>query len=140
MYTYKYLMTAVGLSSALLLSACDTGGSHTNSSDNASKSTTLNISISKAPVDGASCTLLDDESNVVGGPQLSVNGQLEIQLTTSGRFTVRCEGGEYLDESTGQRVDASSLVLRSVINVTAGQRLLYRYTIDRNGGSACRKR
>ncbi|GLQ70687.1 hypothetical protein [Vibrio penaeicida] len=124
MYTYKYLMTAVGLSSALLLSACDTGGSHTNSSDNASKSTTLNISISKAPVDGASCTLLDDESNVVGGPQLSVNGQLEIQLTTSGRFTVRCEGGEYLDESTGQRVDASSLVLRSVINVTAGQTVI----------------
>lgn len=60
------------------------------------------------------------QGNLVAGPLLSDAGKVDIISPISGMFMVICEGGTYIDEATGEVVDASNIRLRSIVDVTAG--------------------
>ncbi|MCA9504527.1 MAG: PQQ-binding-like beta-propeller repeat protein [Myxococcota bacterium] len=97
---------AAWLLSTLLLACGGSGGSD---------GTPLSVGVSKGPVEGATCSLLDDADALVGrAVETDVRGRavLSIPAKQTGRVTVRCEGGSYLDEATGVRISATAPALR----------------------------
>jgi len=102
------------------LSGCGGGGGSGGSDPEDPVGSTLNLTYSKAPVNGASAILIDNQGNTVAGPVVTVDGQAKFgSVTFSGPVYASFSGGTYTDEATGNNVILTSdFIMRSgvVIN------------------------
>jgi len=120
---------------SFLLQACGGGGggsgsSSGGSSSNPSSATTDNAitaSITKGPVDGATCNLHEwrdgSQGEKIAGPVLSGSGSIDFGTIASAHedktMVITCEGGSYQDESDASEQRAGKM--RTVVQYTNGR-------------------
>ena len=129
------------------LIAC--GGESTGSSNPIPVGSTINVSYSKGPVDGATAILLDLSGNTLAGPVTTTNGLATFDnVTYSGLVYTQFSGGSYTDEATGQLVtlDTNFIMRSGVAQITGSLGALqlsasplteigFHRSIAENGGS-----
>jgi hypothetical protein len=114
MKNYNFINMLFSVLISLILASCGLGtsGSHNGLSQ------TIVANVSKGPVDGATCNLMDDSGATITAPVKSVGGVATFEnITYTGVTTIECSGGTYKDELTGSSKNLSSL--KSVVNRTS---------------------
>ncbi|MEM7219493.1 MAG: hypothetical protein AAF515_14090 [Pseudomonadota bacterium] len=80
----------------------------------------LQATLTKGPIDGAEC-VVRTLAGVEVGRGVSADGQLSIEaIPRDDVLVVTCTGGAYVDEVSGQSVDAADLTLRALIAPASG--------------------
>ncbi|HFE38463.1 MAG TPA: hypothetical protein ENK06_08625 [Gammaproteobacteria bacterium] len=81
----------------------------------------LELFVTKGPISSAQCELRNpvDDASVIAGPASTDTGYLKFEnLSYKGTAAVICSGGSYVDETTGENIDASGLTLRTLVELT----------------------
>ena len=90
------------LLSALTLIALQGCNENNDNGQIAAATQTVNLTITKGPISGASCTLFEASGKKLAGPVLSSGGAVGFKdISASGTLYAECAGGSYVDEATG---------------------------------------
>jgi hypothetical protein len=113
----------IGISN--LLVACGGGGGSGDGETPpapAASTSTVSAFITKGPITGATCNLLDINDKLVAGPATSNAGAIQFNAVSyAGDVYTVCSGGSYTDEATGSVVALTAgHVMRSVTQAIGG--------------------